>query len=110
MGIRLMTAREACAKIGMDRDRLNEYVAAGRCSFAPSTRPGKARMFDHDDVAALVFFTDLRNAGVGVLHASVYTSRVRDALYMGGGVLSIPLTHAKGVAMSVDLDALRARA
>lgn len=112
MPTHMMTAREACAKIGLgiDHNRLNEYAAAGLGLFLPPTRAGRARLFEPDDVAALAFFWDLRIAGVDVGHAAVYAARVREALHMGGGMLSIPLTHAKGVAMSVDLDALRARA
>jgi len=51
-----LTPIAACRVAKIDRDRLNEDIAAGFFCCAPSTTPGRARLFDPDDMIALVLY------------------------------------------------------
>jgi len=42
-------------------DRFNEYVAGGFYQCAPTTTPGRARLFTEDDAVALYYFSWLLN-------------------------------------------------
>lgn len=59
-----LTTKAACRVAGLDRDRFNEHVAAGNFGCAPSTIPGRARLFDPDDMVALFLFRDFLDDGV----------------------------------------------
>lgn len=54
-----LTTKAACRVAGIDRDRFNEYVADKAYNCAPDTIPGRARLFDPDDMLALRLFRDL---------------------------------------------------
>ncbi|MEP5732190.1 MAG: hypothetical protein ABJL67_22780 [Sulfitobacter sp.] len=58
-----LTTPAACRVARIDRDRFNEEVAAGNFNCAPSTIPGRARLFDPDDMVALWLFRDLLEDG-----------------------------------------------
>lgn len=58
-----LTTTAACRVARLDRDRFNEHVAAGRFTCAPKTVPGRARLFDPDDMLALVLFRELLDDG-----------------------------------------------
>lgn len=58
-----LTTVIACRVAGIDRARFNEHVNAGNYNCAPATTPGRARLFDPDDVLALRLFNDLMNDG-----------------------------------------------
>ncbi|MCS0494350.1 hypothetical protein NVS89_04515 [Ancylobacter sp. MQZ15Z-1] len=64
-----LTTVAACRVVGIDRDRFNEHVAAGRFDCAPATIPGRARLFDPDDMISLCLFRDLMNDGLDAAHA-----------------------------------------
>ncbi|RTL96162.1 hypothetical protein EJV44_11325 [Ancylobacter aquaticus] len=64
-----LTTVAACRVARLDRDRFNEHVAAGRFGCAPSTVPGRARLFDPDDMIALCLFSDLLEDGIAVNQA-----------------------------------------
>lgn len=51
-----LTTAKACEVAGLHRDRFNEYVAAGLYNCAPKTVPGRARLFDPDDMLTLFLF------------------------------------------------------
>lgn len=64
-----LTAAAACRVARIDRDRFNEHVAAGRFPCAPSTIPGRARLFDPDDMIGLWLFRELMDDGFDAVHA-----------------------------------------
>lgn len=64
-----LTAMAACRVARIDRDRFNEHVAAGRFPCAPETVPGRARLFDPDDMIALWLFRELMDDGFDAAHA-----------------------------------------
>lgn len=53
-----LSAGAACRILGMEPDHLNVHISAGRFPCAPRTTPGKARVFDFDDMFALWLFRD----------------------------------------------------
>ncbi|MBS9476076.1 hypothetical protein [Ancylobacter radicis] len=64
-----LTTVAACRVARLDRDRFNEHVAAGRFGCAPATVPGRARLFDPDDMIALWLFRELMDDGFDAVHA-----------------------------------------
>lgn len=64
-----LTAPAACRVARIDRDRFNEHVAAGRFPCAPETIPGRARLFDPDDMIGLWLFRELMDDGFDAVHA-----------------------------------------
>lgn len=58
-----LTTIAACRVAGIDRDRFNEHVAAGRFNCAPSTVPGRARLFTPDAMLNLWLFRELMDDG-----------------------------------------------
>ncbi len=58
-----LTTKAACRVARIDRDRFNEHAAAGRFNCAPPTIPGRARLFDPDDMIALWLFRELMEDG-----------------------------------------------
>ncbi|MEA3540537.1 MAG: hypothetical protein U9R77_00270 [Pseudomonadota bacterium] len=58
-----LTTKAACRIVGLDRDRFNEHVAAGNFQCAPATVPGRARLFDPDDMIALYLFKEFLDEG-----------------------------------------------
>lgn len=59
-----LTTIAACRVAGLNRDRFNEHVAAGHFGCAPQTVAGRARLFDPDDMIALVLFRELMEDGL----------------------------------------------
>jgi len=65
----LLTTAVACRVAGINRDRFNEYVAAGHYRCAPQTVPGRARLFDPDAMLTLFLFKRLMDDGFTVERA-----------------------------------------
>ena len=63
MAVTKLTTAVACRVAGINRDRFNEYVAAGQYPCAPRTIPGRARLFDPDDMLTLFLFKRLIDDG-----------------------------------------------
>ena len=59
-----LTTAAACRVARIDRDRFNEHVAGGRYPCAPDTIPGRARLFDPDDMIALYLFREIMDDGI----------------------------------------------
>ncbi|QCO15536.1 hypothetical protein D3869_10005 [Azospirillum brasilense] len=74
-----LTTVAACRVARIDRDRFNEHVAAGRFRCAPCTVPGRARLFDPDDMIALWLFRDLMDDGYEATKAGYIACEVADA-------------------------------
>lgn len=74
-----LTATAACRVARIDRDRFNEHVAAGRFPCAPETIPGRARLFDPDDMVALCLFRENLDDGFDALRAGVIACAVAEA-------------------------------
>lgn len=64
-----LTTKAACHVAKIDRDRLNEHIAAGAYNCAPATVPGRARLFDPDDMIGLCLFRELMDDGLDARHA-----------------------------------------
>lgn len=73
-----LTTVAACRVARIDRDRFNEHVAAGRFDCAPSTIPGRARVFDPDDMIALWLFRELMEDGLDAATAGSMACRVAE--------------------------------
>lgn len=69
MAVPKLTTSVACRVAGINRDRFNEYVAAGQYHCAPKTIPGRARLFDPDDMLTLFLFKRLIDDGFTVERA-----------------------------------------
>ncbi|MEJ7777480.1 MAG: hypothetical protein WKF52_08910 [Sphingomicrobium sp.] len=69
MAVPKVTTPVACRIAGLNRDRFNEYVAAGHYGCAPRTVPGRARLFDPDDMLTLFLFKRLLDDGYTVERA-----------------------------------------
>lgn len=59
-----LTTAAACRVARIDRDRFNEHVAGGRYPCAPDTIPGRARLFDPNDMIALYLFREIMEEGI----------------------------------------------
>ncbi|WP_018964072.1 hypothetical protein [Ancylobacter sp. FA202] len=64
-----LTTVAACRVARIHRDRFNEHVASGRFSCAPDTMPGRARLFDPDDMIGLWLFRELMDDGFDATRA-----------------------------------------
>ena len=64
MAVPKLPTKAACRVARMDRDRFNEHIAAGFFNCAPETVPGRARLFDPDDMIALCLFRELMDDGL----------------------------------------------
>lgn len=69
MAVQKLSTSVACRVAGINRDRFNEYVAAGHYPCAPRTIPGRARLFDPDDMLTLFLFKRLMDDGYTVERA-----------------------------------------
>lgn len=74
-----LTIKAACRVARIDRDRFNEHVAAGRFPCAPETVPGRARLFDPDDMIALWLFRELMEDGFDASRAGAIACAVANA-------------------------------
>jgi hypothetical protein len=64
-----LTTVAACRVAGLDRDRFNEHVASGAFGCAPKTVPGRARLFEPEDMVALRLFRELLDDGLNAKKA-----------------------------------------
>lgn len=74
-----LSTKYACRIVGLDRQRLNEFVALGAFPCAPPTIPGRARYFDPDDMISLWLFRQLMDDGFDAAHAGRIACRVAAA-------------------------------
>ena len=74
-----LTAMAACRVARIDRDRFNEHVAAGRFFCAPETLPGRARLFDPDDMIGLWLFRQEMDDGRDAATAGIIACAVANA-------------------------------
>jgi hypothetical protein len=74
-----LTTKSACRVARIDRDRFNEHVAAGRFPCAPNTVPGRARLFDPDDMIGLWLFRELMEDGFEPAKAGEIACEVANA-------------------------------
>ncbi len=84
-----LTATAACRVARIDRDRFNEHVAAGRFPCAPETTPGRARLFDPDDMIALWLFREHMDDGFDAAHAGRIACSVAEAARLNPDARSI---------------------
>lgn len=75
-----LTTTAACRVARIDRDRFNEAVAAGIFPCAPRTVPGRARLFDPDDMIALWLFRELLDDGFNKERAGIIACSVAKAV------------------------------
>lgn len=78
MPVPKLTTSVACRVVGLNRDRFNEYVAAGQYRCAPSTVPGRARLFDPDAMLTLHLFKRLMDDGYTVEKAGAIACAIGD--------------------------------
>ncbi len=71
-----LTPIAACRVAQIDRDRLNEDIAAGYFPCAPRTTPGRARLFDPDDMVSLWLYRELQSDGFGKQAAGIIACEV----------------------------------
>ena len=74
-----LTTAAACRVAGIDRDRFNEHVAAGRFPCAPSTIPGRTRLFNAEDMIALRIFREEMDEGRDAISAGLIACAVANA-------------------------------
>lgn len=74
-----LTTVAACRVARLDRDRFNEHVAAGHFGCAPATVPGRARLFEPDDMIALWLFRELMDDGYNARKAGAIACAVGEA-------------------------------
>ncbi|MFI5410155.1 hypothetical protein [Kaistia sp. UC242_56] len=93
-----LTAVAACQVARIDRDRFNEHVAGGRFPCAPETTPGRARLFDPDDMIALWLFRELMDDGLDASRAGKIACAVSGAARRnpGAGAISYVQTYLEG--------------
>lgn len=84
-----LTTLAACRVARINRDRLNEHVALGHFQCAPVTVPGRARLFDPDDMIALWLFRELMEDGFDAASAGVISCAVGSAARCNPTALAI---------------------
>ncbi len=106
MPVPKLTTVAACRVARINRDRLNEFVAAGAFGCAPSTVPGRARLFDPDDMVALWLFRELMEDGFGAERAGAIACEVARAARENPGAAHISYVQdyfgARGFAAPAD--------
>jgi hypothetical protein len=100
----ILTTAAACRVARIDKQRFNEHVAAGRFPCAPQTVPGRARLFDPDDMLALWLFRDLMDDGTDAAHAGRIACAVSAAarLYPEAPAISYVQDFFAGIAGNTD--------
>lgn len=78
MAVPKLTTAVACRVAGINRDRFNEYVAAGHYHCAPPTVPGRARLFDPNAMLTLHLFKRLMDDGYTVERAGMMACAIGD--------------------------------
>ncbi|MFN6933766.1 MAG: hypothetical protein ACK4NZ_01295 [Tsuneonella sp.] len=71
-----LTTKAACRVVGLDRDRFNEHVANGAYPCAPNTIPGRARLFDPDDMIGLWLFKEFLDEGTDAKRAGAMACEI----------------------------------
>jgi len=74
-----LTTIAACRVARIDRDRFNEHVAAKNFQCAPNTVPGRARLFDPDDMIALWLFREFMEDGLDAKRAGAIACDIAQA-------------------------------
>ena len=106
-----LTTKAACNVVGLNRDRFNEHVAAGHFNCAPRTVPGRARLFEPDDMLALMLFKRLMDDGFSpekagdmacaIAHAAKFSPDARAISYVESffsGGTAVPASEVPPVA------------
>lgn len=93
-----LTTMAACRVATIDRDRFNEHVAAGHFPCAPSTIPGRARLFEPDDMIGLWLFRELMDDGINAARAGAMACEVSRAarLYPDAKAIAYVQTYRNG--------------
>src|SRR6266540_3568267 len=101
-----LTTTAACRVARIDCDRFNEHVAAGRFDCAPDTIPGRARLFDPDDMIALWLFRELMDDGFDATRAGKIACAVAGAARENPGARAISYVQdyfgSRGLAMPAN--------
>lgn len=71
-----LTTKAACRVVGIDPSRFNEHVAAGNYPCAPATVPGRARLFDPDDMIGLYLFKEFLSEGTDAKQAGALACEI----------------------------------
>lgn len=79
MAVPKLTTAIACRVARINRDRFNEHVADKTFNCAPSTIPGRARLFDPDDMIGLYLFRELMDDGFDARKAGFISCAVAAA-------------------------------
>ena len=74
-----LTTVAACHVARIDRDRFNEAVARGDYTCAPPTVPGRARLFDPDDMIGLWYFRQFQDEGYNPKRAGQLACQIMNA-------------------------------
>jgi len=80
----------------LDRQRLNEAIAAGFLPCFPETRPGVTRAFGEKDVMALIIYARLLGLGVPPSKAGPFACQARD--HIDDNTEELRFTVARGEA------------
>jgi hypothetical protein len=99
-----LTSKRACRVAGIDHDRLNEHAAAGRYPCAPSTIRGRTRVFDPDDMLALVLFTVLLEDGFAASKAGPIACEVAAAARQHPEARAISYVRSNAVKSGFTVD------
>ncbi|MFG1345244.1 hypothetical protein V5F59_10150 [Xanthobacter autotrophicus DSM 431] len=102
-----LTTKAAARVASIDRDRLNEHIAAGRFNCAPETVPGRARLFDPDDMIALWLFRELMDDGMDASRAGRIACSVANAARHAPEAPAISYVESyTGVASAISADSV----
>ena len=93
MPVPKLTTALACRVAGINRDRFNEFVAAGAFGCAPSTVPGRTRLFSPDDMIALLLFRELMDEGFDARNAGTIACKVGEAARANPDSRAISYVH-----------------
>lgn len=88
-----LTTKAACRVVGVDRDRFNEHVAAGNFPCAPATIPGRARLFDPDDMIALYLFKEFLDEGADAKSAGALACEIANCARFNPDERAISLVY-----------------
>ncbi|TCU18803.1 hypothetical protein [Rhizobium sullae] len=98
-----LTASQACRVVGMDPNRLNEDIAAGRFPCAPSTIPGRARLFDRDDMLALWLYRERLERERNAKNAGHFACSITELARRNPEAIAISIVNGPGGNRSVSL-------
>lgn len=89
-----LTTKAACRVVGIDRDRFNEHVAAGNFQCAPATVPGRARLFDPDDMIALWLFKEFLDDGTDAKTAGALACEIAQCAKLNPDAPTVSLVYS----------------